>query len=144
MLQLDDYGRAFIEVIRDWLSENERQEFVPLEAASAPPPRPTGITGGTAAITLELFKSGLSIGEIAKSRDLAESTIESHLAQAIENGAQVDPRGLYTAEEERQMQAALDGYDEIALKPVFEQLEGRISYGKLRLYRAIHSQLTPT
>ncbi|MES2660295.1 MAG: DNA helicase RecQ [Verrucomicrobiota bacterium] len=139
--KLDDYGRAFIEVIRDWLSENERLEFSPLESIATPPPRPTGVTGGTAAITLELFKTGRSITEIAKDRDLAESTIETHMAQAIENGERLHPRGLYTAEEERQMQAAMDGYDEPALKPVFEQLEGRISYGKLRLYRAMVSRL---
>ena len=139
--KLEDYGRAFVEVIRDWLSENEREEFTPLEAAPPPPPRTPTVTGGTAAVTLELFKNGQSIAEIAKSRDLAESTIESHLAQSIENGARLDPRGLYTAEEERLMHDALKGYDEIALKPVFEQLEGRISYGKLRLYRALNARL---
>lgn len=139
--KLDDYGRTFIDAIRDWLMANPRQEFDPLGTAPAPPPRAPGITGGTAAITLELFKSGQSIAEIALSRNLAESTIESHLAQAIENGTRLDPRGLYTAEEEQQMQAALDGYEDIALKPVFEQLGGRISYGKLRLYRALNSQV---
>ena len=139
--KLDDYGRVFLDAIREWLQENPRQEFAPLEAAPPPPPRTPTVTGGTAAITLELFKSGQSIPEIAKSRDLAESTIETHLAQAIENGAQLDPHRLYTAEEERQMQAAFEGYDEIALKPVFEQLEGRISYGKLRLYRAMNARL---
>ncbi len=139
--KLDDYGRTFIDAIRAWLTENPRQAFTPLEAVAAPPPRTPTITGGTAAITLELFKNGQSVAEIAITRSLAESTIESHLAQAIENGGQLDPRGLYTAEEERQMQAALEGYDEIALKPVFEQLEGRISYGKLRLYRAVSLQL---
>ena len=72
---------------------------------------------------------------------MVESTIENHLAQAIENGERLDPRGFYTAAEEREMQAALEGYDEPALKPVFEQLEGRISYGKLRLYRAMNPTL---
>ncbi|MEO5917320.1 MAG: DNA helicase RecQ [Luteolibacter sp.] len=139
--KLDDYGRAFTEVIRDWLSENERLEFSPLETVTAPLARPGGITVGTAAVTLELFKSGQSVSEIAQARNLAESTIESHLAQAMENGERLDPRGLYTEEEERLMQAAMDGYDEPALKPVFEQLEGRISYGKLRLYRAMVSSL---
>ena len=95
-------------------------------------------------MTLELYKSGQSIAEIAKTRDLAESTIESHLAQAIDNGASLDPRGLYTAEEEQQMHAALAGYHELALRPVFEQLEGRISYGKLKIYRALHPPAVPT
>ena len=139
--KLDDYGRAFIDVIRDWLSENERLEFSPLQAAAPLPPRSAGITTGTAAITLEQFRAGRSIAEIAQSRSMVESTIENHLAQAIENGERLDPRGFYTADEERQMQAALEGYDEPALKPVFEQLEGHISYGKLRLYRAVNATL---
>lgn len=75
-----------------------------------------------------------------ETRGLAETTIENHLAQAIENGESLDPRALYTVAEEQQMQAALEGYDEASLKPVFEQLEGRISYGKLRLYRAAASR----
>ncbi len=135
----DDYGASFLAAIRAWLAENPRQEFAALETTVADPPaRPAGITVGTAALTLELFKNGQSIAEIAQTRSLAESTIESHLAQAIENGATLDPRGLYSPEEEHQMQAALDGYEELALKPVFEQLEGRISYGKLKLYRALN------
>ena len=46
--------------------------------------------------------------------------------------------------EESEIRAAFVGYDEVALKPVFEQLGGRISYGKLKLYRAISSRLTAT
>ena len=139
--KLEDYGRVFIEIIGDWLAENERQQFSPIEGTAVAPPRLVSVKGGTAATTLELFKSGQSIAQVAKSRDLAESTVESHLAQAIEAGAQVDPRSLYTSEEEQEIRAAMDGYDEPALKPVFEQLEGRISYGKLRLYRAVQSKL---
>ncbi|RYD22240.1 MAG: DNA helicase RecQ [Verrucomicrobiaceae bacterium] len=139
--KLDDYGRAFIDVIRDWLSENERLEFEPLPTGTPPPlPRPTGPIGGTAALTLELFKSGESVSAIARTRGVTESTIETHLAQALENGEHLDPRRLYTADEEREMQAAFGDYDEPALKPVFEQLEGRISYGKLRLFRAMNGQ----
>ncbi len=100
--KLDDYGRAFIEAIREWLTENERQEFAPLETVSAPLSKPAaGITVGTAAVSLELYKNGQSVAEIAKSRNLAESTIETHLGQALENGERLDPRGLYSDEEER-------------------------------------------
>ena len=137
----EDYGDAFLEVIRDWLTGNPRQEFAPLDPVAASVPRMQGITNGTAALTLEFFKNGQSIAEIAETRGLAVTTIESHLAQAIENGVSLDPRAFYTAEEEREMQAALEGYDELSLKPVFEQLEGRISYGKLKLYRAVASRL---
>ena len=136
--KLEDYGQAFLAAIRAWLTANPRQEFTPLQAVAAPAPRILTVTGGTAAVTLEFHKNGHSVAEIAKTRDLAESTIESHLAQAIDNGATLDPRSLYTAEEEQQMHDALEGYHELALKPVFEQLEGRISYGKLKIYRALN------
>ena len=39
------------------------------------------------------------------------------------------------------MRAALDGYNDVALKPVFDHLEGRISYGKLHVFRAFESRL---
>ncbi|GAA5122448.1 DNA helicase RecQ [Luteolibacter yonseiensis] len=136
--KLDDFGRAFIDVIRDWLSENERLEFAPLEIAASAPPVSTGkgILSGTAAQTFDLFSSGRSIEEIAAMRDLAVSTVEGHLGQAVESGKNIDPHRLYTVGEEEEMRAAFEGYDEPTLKPVFEQLEGRISYGKLRFYRA--------
>lgn len=135
----EDYGAAFVEIIRDWLSENPRLEFAPLEVSSAPPPSPksAGLLNGTAQETLTRFKAGESIPEIAATRGLSESTIEGHLAQAIELGETIDPRQLYTAQEELEMRKAMDGYHEIALKPVFEQLGGKISYGKLKLYRVL-------
>ncbi len=142
--KLDDFGRTFIEAIREWLTEHPREEFAPLETSSAPAPRTAGVMAGTSVLTLEQFRKGQSVTEIAKARNLAESTIEGHLAQAIESGEKLDPRGLYSAAEEREMEAAFEGYDEPALKPVFEQLGGRISYGKLRLFRSIRSRLSTT
>jgi ATP-dependent DNA helicase RecQ len=134
----DDYGQAFLEAIRDWLSENPRLEFEPLgitpPPGAAPPVKP--FLNDSVRETLGLQQSGKSVAEIAAARNLSETTIESHLAQAIEAGETVNPRSFYSEHEELEMQRALDGYDEVALKPVFEQLEGRISYGKLRLFRA--------
>ena len=139
--KLADYGESFISLIAAWLETHSRREFPPLLETPAPlpkPPREKPIP--TALITFEHFIKGASIEEIAKHRDLAISTIESHLAQAIESGEMVDPRRCYSPEEESQMRDAFEGYEEIALKPVFEHLEGRISYGKLRLFRALDAR----
>lgn len=135
--KLDDHGRAFIDVIRNWLIENPRLEFSRLDPVSPTGPSPKGITERSAAATLALFRQGLSPERIAEQRGLALSTIESHLATAIENGEQLDPRSFYTEAEEREMEAAMHDHDGLALKPVYERLEGQMSYGKLRLYRAI-------
>ena len=139
--KLADYGPGFIGLIAGWLETHERKSFTPLTdlPPSLPkPPRETPVP--TALISLEIFKQGKSVEEVAQERGLAISTIEGHLAQAIESGEEIDPRQLYTLEEEAEMRAAIEGYDDVALKPVFEHLGGRIGYGKLRLFRAIESR----
>jgi ATP-dependent DNA helicase RecQ len=136
--KLADFGPGFLREISAWLEAHPRREFAPLTNASASAPKlAKPIVNATAQVTLELWRSGKSIDEIAAERGLAASTIENHLAQAITNGEPVAPRRLYTADEEAEIRAALDGYTEDSLKPVFEHLGGRISYGKLRLFRAL-------
>jgi ATP-dependent DNA helicase RecQ len=143
--KLEDYGEVFLATIDSWLQDHPPQEFAALPSVptsyQAPKPKSSEGLNDTAQATLAFWRAGKSISEIATTRGLAESTIENHLAQAIESGESIDPRAIYSASEEREMKAALDGYDEVSLKPVFEQLDGRISYGKLRLYRAISTRL---
>jgi ATP-dependent DNA helicase RecQ len=145
--KLADYGPGFLGLISDWLESHERRSFAPLSPSFAPLPKPLNpIVNSTAHVTLELWRSGKSIEQIAAERALSASTIENHLAQAIANGESIDPRTFYTAAEEAEIRAALDGYTDESLKPVFEHLEGRISYGKLRIFRAfaaIRSKISP-
>ncbi len=135
--KIQDYGQAILAAIRSFLTKNSRMIFEPLMPLVVPATRSTGVTNGTVALSLELFKNGQSVSEIAKSRGLAETTVEGHLSQSIENGEKLDPRALFTETEEQLMRDALRGYDEPALKPIFEQLGGHISYGKLKFFRAM-------
>jgi len=138
----EDYGDAFLTAVREWLEDNPPLEFAALPSRPlTPKPVATDGLSDTAGETLALLKLGKTITEIAAIRGLKENTIEGHLAEAILSGESIDPRALYSLAEEREMQAALEGYEDISLKPVFEQLEGRISYGKLRLFRAASSRL---
>lgn len=142
--KLADYGEAFMAVISGWLEEgNPPQAFEPLAAEAAPArtlPRTLGGPSGTMILTLDHWRSGETIDEIATRRGLVRSTIESHLAQAVEAGEPLDPRQFYSEEEELEMAAALDGYEEASLRPVFEHLGGRYSYGKLRMFRAFRDR----
>lgn len=136
--KLADYGGLFISAVGGWLDEGHAKlSFDPLEtSASAPrPPKPTS-TNSTAAVSLEMFMAGKSIAEVAAERGLAEHTIETHLAAAVEAGRAIDLRRVCTEQEEAEMRSAFHGYTDVALKPVFEHLGGRISYGKLRVFRA--------
>lgn len=126
--------------VAGFLETGERRSFAPLEdvVSSAKGPKP--VVSDTALLSLELWRAGKSVDEIAAVRGIAASTVEGHLAQAIANGEALDPRAFYTAAEEKEMGSAFEGYDEEALKPVFEHLGGRIGYGKLRLFRAFEAR----
>ncbi|WP_367870654.1 DNA helicase RecQ [Luteolibacter sp. Populi] len=137
--KLADYGPGFLREISAWLATHDRHNFAPLPDLAPRLPKPA--VNATAHATLELWRAGKSIDEIAAERGFVASTIESHLALAIEAGEDIDPRRFYTGEEEAEMRAALDGYDDPSLKPVFEHLGGRLSYGKLKLFRAIETRL---
>jgi ATP-dependent DNA helicase RecQ len=139
--KLADYGPSFIRVINTYLTSNDRKNFTTLTNTPAPLPKlPKPAVNSTAQVTLELYRAGKAIAEIATERALTESTIENHLAQAIATGEPFDPLAFYTVAEESEMRAALQGYTEDSLKPVFEHLGGRISYGKLRLFRAFETK----
>lgn len=133
--RLADHGTGFIQEVSTWLETHERRKFAPLLDH---PPKP--VVNGTAQATLELFKAGKSVDQIAAARKFTVSTIEGHLATVIEAGEDIDHRHFYSEQEEKEMRAALDGYLDPSLKPIYDHLGGRMSYGKLRLFRAIESR----
>lgn len=80
-----------------------------------------------------LLKSGLSIEEIALQRGLKPSTIEQHATKLVLEGRL--PFGLFICEEERDLLASyINKQEELAgIKDIYEGLEGRLSYFKLRI-----------
>ncbi|MBI3956946.1 MAG: AAA family ATPase [Candidatus Kerfeldbacteria bacterium] len=91
-------------------------------------------------ITKELALRGLSVAEIANERSLSEGTIVNHLERLVHKQL-VDPmrdlmhlmRGCETAIKE--VHQALRSTGAYPLKPVFDQLGGRVSYDMIRLAR---------
>jgi ATP-dependent DNA helicase RecQ len=143
--KLTDFGGPFMEAIAAWLLENPRQSFAALRPATAPvrKMKTEGALNGTTLATLELFHAGISLSDIAKERGLSITTIEGHLARAVENGGKFDPRAFYSQAEEDAMREALVGHEGPALSPIYEKLGGRISYGKLRLFLAFQTATAP-
>jgi len=133
-----DYGRLFLEVIREYLSVNERQRF---GAEEPPPPAPkiSGERGQNASVreSLEAFKAGRSMEEVSVLLGLSSGTVSQHLAVAIGNGElNANPHDFYTEEEERQMDMAAAEHGLERLGPLHGALGGAVSYDKLHLYRA--------
>lgn len=88
--------------------------------------------------TLELFKNGLTVEEIAQKRKLGLSTIMSHLAKLYVDGADIDLESFISKEEVSQIaEAQIILESPNALKPYFDYFEEKIDYGKIRLALAI-------
>ena len=86
----------------------------------------------TYSITVRLFKSGLSVHDIAEQRGLAIGTIEGHLAKAVSQGS----LAINSFMEEEQIAIITDAIGEMpkgyTSKDLFSKLNGRFAYNQLR------------
>ena len=90
--------------------------------------------------TLVFYQQGLNINMIAAERNVKESTIYMHIAEAIEVGLLVarDVLGLRDEDyaEIVRMIESFDEDDKGHLKPVYDAFEGQYNYGVLRCVKA--------
>ncbi|HIO93104.1 MAG TPA: DNA helicase RecQ [Leucothrix mucor] len=86
--------------------------------------------------TLAMHQDGMSIEEIAKQRGYANSTVQTHLSEAIEAGLLKAKDVLDLSEDDitliENMAESLHTKDEQALKPLYLALEETWDYGVLR------------
>ena len=121
--KLEKYGDAFIKAIIDF----HKSKVVRKKKEAT-----------TYKETLELYKNGLSVEEIAQKRKLGLSTIMSHLAKLYVDGADIDLDSLISKEEVIQIgEAQIILESPNTLKPYFDYFEEKIDYGKIRLALAI-------
>ncbi len=94
--------------------------------------------------TLDLFRLGLNIEQIAERRGIKPDTVYSHLAKNLETGAvRLDEVLSLTIAEIQSIEVVILNLPEEqknALKPVFEHFDGSYSYGVLRCVRAALQQ----
>ena len=90
--------------------------------------------------TLELFRLGYNVAQVAQKRAFKEETIYNHLSQAIEQGQlKLDEVVDLPKQDIKQVEEALLSLPEEqrnTLKPVYEAFDGQYSYGVLRCVRA--------
>jgi ATP-dependent DNA helicase RecQ len=128
-----------------------RQHNMELESASAatfekfvePPVAspPQALSGpSTRYVTLDLYRQGYSIKEIADQRGLKSVTIMSHLADLMEAGEPVDVEELLTPGHYQIIAEALQEVGDATLRPVKDLLGDAYTYDEIRLVRAMLRQ----
>jgi len=132
--KLKAYGEDIIELVVDYISREKIDKSVPadaLEIPSRPPRKPKEAKGASILRTLELFREGKSVAEIAALRGFVETTIESHLARLISdnslNAADILPK--YKLELITEYFTETEDYK---LGPAKEVLGDEVSFSELR------------
>jgi ATP-dependent DNA helicase RecQ len=86
--------------------------------------------------TLDLFTKGMSLEAIAKERDMSLSTVVSHLCFLLEKGILKDISKLVDKKTQELIEEAVKKFGKDKLKPIFEELGGKIDYDKIKLVLA--------
>lgn len=118
--KMQDYGYQFIKEIIAFSKEK----------------RETGKKkkGNSHKITLDLYREGLNVEEIASQRGLATTTIYSHLAKLYTDGEEVDLKKFLIKEDLEALRKAKKTLDNPqGLKPYFEHFQEAMDYASIRL-----------
>jgi hypothetical protein len=91
--------------------------------------------GDSARLSYEMFRSGKGIGEIARERELAETTIQGHLAEFISKG-DLDILELMDEDRYAEIKKAIAGHYKDSLTPVLKALGNGYSFGDIKMVLA--------
>ncbi len=96
--------------------------------------------GESKLITHDMFVAGMKVPEIAKSRNMAESTIEGHLSELVVDGM-LDYKLIISDEEIQKINQVKEEKSFEGLKPLFDEFNGTYTYSKLRIAVQLHKKL---
>ena len=134
--KLRDFGAQFLEEIAAHLRANPKQIFADTSFTQKPSAPPRSKLTETVVATLHYWRSGRSIEDIARLRDVKPTTIYGHLADAVEAGEAIDLDQVMTADQQTRAAKAFYQLGWGNLTGVKESLPD-LDYGSLRLFRAV-------
>lgn len=137
-VKLNKYGDAFLKSITEYRESKgiEPQEIIPKQRTTTAEKRPSETKSSTIQETLELYKQGLTLEEIAEKRSLSINTIASHLEKLIFAGENIDISSFVPEEQQALVTEVMRDVGPEFLRPIKEQLGDAFSYEQIRLVRA--------
>jgi hypothetical protein len=125
-IRVKNYGEEIIEIIKNYV---KKQKLTPREVADK---KPKIKKGQTQQESLNLFKKGDSIEEIAKKRGLAITTIEGHLSSFIPTG-EIDVTQLISKKKLTELKKLIKKTKFEGLNDLKAKLNDIYTYGELRI-----------
>jgi ATP-dependent DNA helicase RecQ len=132
-VKLQKYAQHFLPIIRTYVDENRAV---------------VELSERTQAL-VEVYNSGVSLEELAGEEQIKQSTVCKHLWDGAQAGLALRPEGFLEAsrldapERERVLKAFAE-LGTAALRPVFDQLNGEVSYEELHLLRLYFTAVNTT
>ena len=91
--------------------------------------------GESARESIELFRQGVALKEVASTRGFSLVTIEGHIAQGVQGG-ELDIEDLVARDKRAAIETAFLHSGQAALKPIKEELGDSYSYAEIKFVRA--------
>jgi hypothetical protein len=129
------YGEELTALVSDYRREHGIESVDLPEPAHPQPPQEKQPKEDTKKITLEAFLRGLTIPEIAAERNLANATIEGHLAHFVAQG-ELDIHDVVPEGKRRAIEEQVEQTRSRSLKKIKEALGGDCAYGEIKLVLA--------
>ncbi len=117
----ETYGEEFLNAISEFKKNHKSKKKI-----------------STIDLTAELLLQKMSVDEIAKERNLSETTIFSHIASLLNGNKEMEYNQFISEDELKKMNKAFEEIqEENQLKPYFEYFNGEVEYHKIRIALAI-------
>ena len=142
-VRAEKYGKQILETIQTYCSENEaspKENILELRKPKKKAPK----KGETQRKSLELFKSGMSLDEIAEARGYVRGTIEGHLSRFVRTGelaiTDLMPEDKYLELKKLMTEVEFDSFSDLKAK-----IDDKFTYGEIRLVQEeINKEQSPS
>jgi uncharacterized protein YpbB len=125
-IRVQKYGKEIIEIIKDHCANNTIELKEDTQEKIGPKKE------NTKDVSLKLFKTGMSISEIAKERNFVETTIQGHLAYFVPTGeikiTDLMPEEKYVELKKIMKKATFDNLTDLKNK-----IDEKFTYNEMRL-----------
>jgi uncharacterized protein YpbB len=134
--KINMFGEEILEIVNSYCDRNNIEREPPVVIVNPIKKNKPN----TKLVSLELFKQGLSVEEIAKERGLVFSTIYNHLLHFVMSG-ELESKALIEKERLQEIKEFIKDKDMSSLTKLVEASNGKFDYSELRLVISLKDDL---
>ncbi len=131
-VKIQRYGEQFLQKVNEYKQENGLESKMDKKRPKRVRKPRKEVTTNTKLESLDLYKKGNSVPEIAKIRNLSPNTIEGHLAHFISEGTLTIDQ-FVSDEKIALISKAIEKHGDVGLSPIKNDLGDEVSYGEIRM-----------